>query len=260
MDNSFDGLTKTKQKILNDEFKIRWTYTSNAIEGNTVSLGDTAFIIEQGLTVSGITLKEHNEVVGHAKAVDIVYDLVKKETITQKDVFLLHKAIQTDIIIDIECPIGAYKIMENGRYIIIDGKREYQSYPHPNDIEYLMNLWFKEFSDIKKQNISLEECIKLYTRSHMGFTSIHPFFDGNGRVGRLLANIPMIKNGYLPLIIDNKKREIYMKLLMDYNLNAKELNQNTQQLVEENEYFDTLYEFFQSQYQNSHLLFNEIKG
>ena len=118
----YEGLTTYKKTALKERLKIEWIYTSNAIEGNTVSLGDTAFIIEEGLTVSGVTLKEHEEVVGHARAIDIVYDLLSKDEIDEDDLFKLHKAVQTSLVIDIDCPLGAYKVEVNGRYINVNGK------------------------------------------------------------------------------------------------------------------------------------------
>ncbi|MCK5294696.1 MAG: Fic family protein, partial [Arcobacteraceae bacterium] len=239
----------------------RWTYTSNAIEGNTVSLGDTSFIIEQGLTVSGITLREHEEVVGHARAIDIIYELLNKDILLETDMFNLHKAVQTTLNIDIECPLGDYKVVENGRYIRGEsGKKEFHPYPHPNDIKYLINIWFDEFKDISKQNLTFEETVRKYTRCHIGFTSIHPFFDGNGRVSRLLSNIYMLKNGFLPIIIDNKKRDKYIELLIKYNLSINELDNKSSTIMEENEYFDELYEFFKSQYQNSKEVLDEVKS
>ncbi len=255
----YDGMTRTAQKTLQDRLKVEWTYTSNAIEGNTISLGDTAFIIEYGLTVKGKSVREHNEVLGHSRAIDIIYRLLDKELLSEKDIFELHTAIQTNIVIDSECPIGNYKVVENGRYISIENKSEYKAYPHPNAVKHLMDIWFKEFQNISKQDISLDESIKKYTRSHVGFTSIHPFFDGNGRLARLLSNIPMLKNGFLPLIINNENREEYIKLLSSYNLQAPELDKKSNSLIDENEYFDVLYEFFKSEYQNSQRLLDEIK-
>jgi Fic family protein len=260
MGSVFDGLTKTAQKTLQNRLKVEWTYTSNAIEGNTISLGDTAFIIEYGLTVKGKSIKEHNEVVGHARAIDIVYELLEKNVLEQDDIFKLHKAVQTDMIIDIECPIGKYKVVENGRYVNINGKSEYKRYPHPNDIKHLMNLWFNEFKDISNQNLSLEQSIYKYTRSHIAFTSIHPFFDGNGRLARLISNIYMLKNGYLPLIISNENRQEYIQLLSTYNLSVPELDGKTKFLILENEHFKALYEFFSLEYKNSEVLLDEIKG
>jgi len=255
----YEGLTTYQKSAIKERLKIEWIYTSNAIEGNTVSLGDTAFIIEQGLTVGGVSLKEHEEVVGHARAVDIVYELLNKNTLCEEDIFRLHKAVQTSLVIDIDCPIGAYKIEVNGRYVKVNGKREHKYYPHPNNVKHLMGLWFHEFGDISKKEISLNECIKIYTRCHVGFTSIHPFFDGNGRLARLLSNITMLKNGYLPLIVSNKRREKYIELLSSYNLNSSELNGKSNSIIEKNNYFNELYAFFKSEYQNSQTLLDEIK-
>lgn len=123
-----------------------------------------------------------------------------------------------------------------------------------------MDIWFSEFSDISKKEITLDETIKRYTRSHIGFTSIHPFFDGNGRLARLLSNISMLKNGYLPLIINNENREDYIRLLTQYNINSKLLDKNSNSIVEENEEFEKLYQFFISEYQNSQILLDEIKN
>jgi len=77
MANIYNGMTRTAIKSLQDELKIQWTYTSNAIEGNTISLGDTAFIIEYGLTVKGKSIREHNEVIGHSRAIDIIYKFLE---------------------------------------------------------------------------------------------------------------------------------------------------------------------------------------
>ena len=261
MANVYDGMTRTAQKIVEDEIKIRWTYTSNAIEGNTVSLGDTSFIIEQGLTVSGITLREHEEVVGHARAIDIVYELLNKDILVEEDIFNLHKAVQTTLNIDIECPLGDYKIVENGRYIRGEnGKKEFHPYPQPKDIKYLINIWFQEFQDISKQSLTFEGTVRKYTRCHIGFTSIHPFFDGNGRISRLLSNIYMLKNGFLPIIIDNKRRDKYIELLIKYNLSVSELNSTSKELINENEHFEELHNFFKSQYQNSKEVLDEVKS
>jgi len=260
MANIYDGMTRTAIKTFTDELKVQWTYSSNAIEGNTISLGDTAFIIEYGLTVKGKSIREHNEVLGHSRAIDIIYKFLDKDILSKEDIFELHTAIQTNIVIDSECPIGDYKVVENGRYILQnDNTRKYLAYPLPFDVNYLMSLWFAEFADISKKSISLEESIKKYTRSHIGFTSIHPFFDGNGRLARLVSNIYMLKNGYLPIIINNENRDEYIKLLSTYNINSKPLDKKSEAIIEENQYFEDLYQFFKSEYKNAQVLLDEIK-
>ena len=93
-----------------------WTHTSTAIEGNTLTLGETAFVLEEGLTISGKPLKDHEEVVGHARAIDLIYDLIRRESdLTEKDLFDLHNAVQTERIIDVYKPVGAWKVEPNPR-------------------------------------------------------------------------------------------------------------------------------------------------
>jgi len=230
-----NNLTRTDQKQLKERLKIEWTYNSNAIEGNTISLGDTAFIVEYGLTIKGKSIVEHTDIIGHAKAIDIIYELIEQNSITEENLFLLHKAVQTEIIIDYELPIGAYKVIQNARYIRVDGKLEHKYYPHPNHIKHLMDLWFEEFGDISTPLKNFNECVEQYTKMHLAFASIHPFFDGNGRLARLVANIPLLKNGYLPLIVSSEDRQEYIELLSEYNLKSKQLDETTTKLIEENE-------------------------
>ena len=240
--------------------KINWTYNSNAIEGNTISLGDTAYIIQYGLTVKGKSIIEHNEVLGHARAIDLIYGLIKKEAIDEEDLFLIHKAVQTNLVIDIDCPIGAYKAVENGRYVKLpSGKAEYFPYPDPDDIGHLIGLWFMEFGGLKECE-SFDTCVETYTDMHIAFTAIHPFFDGNGRVGRLISNIPLLKSNFLPIIIDCNHRDEYIKLLSDYNLSAKPLDKNSAFLVEKNLEYEKLREFFKDQYKNSKELLDAIRS
>jgi len=255
MDNK---LTRVDKEQLKERLKIEWTYRSNAIEGNTISLGDTAFIIEHGLTIKGKSIVEHTDIIGHAKAIDIIYKLIEKNSITEEDIFLLHKAVQTEIVIDYELPIGAYKVIQNARYIKVDGKLEHKYYPHPNHINHLMDLWFETFKDISTPLESFEACVQRYTQMHISFASIHPFFDANGRLARLVANIPLLKNGYLPLIVNNENRQEYIELLSEYNLKSKPLNETTSILIEENEAYKKLYQFFYDQYKNSQALLDEI--
>ena len=250
--------TFEKEELLK-QLKIGWTYNSNAIEGNTLKLGDTAFVIENGLTVKGKSLKDHNEVLGHAKAIDLIYGLVQKESFADEDLFVLHKAVMTQIIIDTEAPMGAYKAVENGRYVNVSDRATYIPYPHPSHIKHLMGLWFKRYGDLSRPIENFDACVGAYTDMHLSFVSIHPFFDGNGRLARLVANIPLLKNGYLPLIVSNEERQEYIELLSAYGLAAKVLDNNTKELIEKNEAYDMLYTFFKEQYKNSQELLEQIK-
>jgi Fic family protein len=236
-----DELTEYEKEALLKKLRIKWIYNSNAIEGNTLSEGDTSFIIENGLTVQGKSLSEHNQVIGHMKALDIIYGLLNKEKIEEEELFLLHKAIQSKILIDYE------------------RNNQHHYYPHPDDTQHLMDLWFKEFGDISKAIQSKDEAVKIYTDMHISFAGIHPFYDGNGRLARLVANLPLLKHGHLPIIVHSENRAEYIELLSNYNLNTKELNDNTSDLIEESNAYLELIDFFKSQYNHSEELLKTLR-
>jgi len=252
-------LDKYEKEALLKQLRVKWIYNSNAIEGNTLSEGDTSFIIENGLTVQGKSLSEHNQVIGHMKALDLIYAMLEKETITEDDLFLLHKAIQTEILIDYERPNGAYKVVANGRWINIDGKDQHFYYPLPEDTTHLMDLWFKEFGNISREIRSKEEAIKVYTDMHVSFAGIHPFHDGNGRLARLISNLPLLKNGYLPIIIDSKHRAEYIELLSTYNLSSSQLDSDTTELIDKSDVYLDLIDFFNEEYRNSEEILETLR-
>jgi len=255
---NLDDLNRFEKEEFFKHLKITWVYNSNAIEGNSLNYGETQFVVENGLTIKGKPLKDHNEVIGHAKAIDLIYTLLEKDILTPDDIFLLHKAIQAEIVIDIECPMGAYKVVENGRMVYIDNDLKYIPYPHPNDVPYLMDLWFDKFSKILKIK-SFEKCVEIYTDMHISFTSIHPFFDGNGRLARLVSNITLLQSGYLPIIIDTADKQEYIQLLSDYNIKAKPLDGKSEVLIEKNQEYFRLKEFFANQYKNSKKILETIR-
>ncbi|GAB6044267.1 hypothetical protein [Endothiovibrio diazotrophicus] len=110
-----DGLDEGLKREVIAQLRDLWTHTSTAIEGNTLTLGETAFVLAEGLTVAGKPLKDHQEVVGHARAIDLLYRLPDEpRPVTEEDLFRLHKAVQTDIELDIDKPIGAWKVEPTG--------------------------------------------------------------------------------------------------------------------------------------------------
>lgn len=145
-----EGLNLTQQQEFLKRLKVEWTYTSNALEGNTISLGETEFIIESGLTIKGNSIQEHNEVIGHARAIDLVYELLDKELLEKQDIFNLHKTVQTQVVFDIYSPIGEWKKESNGRYVKQNERLIYKSYPKPEDMEYLMRFWLADFNNYKR--------------------------------------------------------------------------------------------------------------
>jgi Fic family protein len=197
-----------------------WTHTSTAIEGNTLTLGETAFILQEGLTVSGKPLKDHEEVVGHARAIDLIYDFLRKGIeFNASDLFALHKAVQTEIIVDVYKPVGAWKKEPNSTVGVIDGKQVIFEFGQPAEIPRLMEDWFKLYRELcgAMKSGNEHQALTAYVKLHISFVRIHPFFDGNGRLARLVANLPVLMAGLPPIIIPREKRKEYIDLLSAYH-------------------------------------------
>jgi fido (protein-threonine AMPylation protein) len=218
----FHELDPDLKKSLKAALRDLWTHTSTAIEGNTLTLGETRFVIEEGLTVSGKPLKDHNEVIGHAKAIDLIYDLVKASELTEDALFNLHKAVMDSTGFDFYKPVGAWKNDLNGVNFFNEktGKQDYIEFPPPGEIPALMKDWIELFNSRLRKKLSPEKALDVYSELHTSFVSIHPFFDGNGRVARLVSNIPVLKAGLPPVIIEKTQREKYIQLLGNYQLEA----------------------------------------
>lgn len=213
------------KKILLARIRDLWTHSSTAIEGNTLTLGETSFVLNQGLTISGKPLKDHEEVKGHAAAIDILYDMTHKaDKLTKENLFDLHKAVMLNLIIDIYQPVGKWKVEHNGTYHTDkNGKTIYKEYPAPDKIFGLMEKFIDEFNSIPIPS-NEAEAIKAYAKIHIDFTCIHPFADGNGRMARLLSNIPLLKAGMPPLVIKLEDKKEYLEILSQYDYNSKPQN------------------------------------
>ena len=108
-----DGLSDDLKKNLLKGLRVLWTHASTSIEGNTLTLGETDFVLSEGLTIKGKPLKDHRDVEGHARAVDLLLDLVRKDTFTAEDLFDLHRLVINEQILDVYKPIGGWKNENN---------------------------------------------------------------------------------------------------------------------------------------------------
>jgi len=203
-----------------------WTHASTAIEGNSLTLGETAFVLEQGLTVSGKPLKDHEEVVGHARAIDMLYAILRDgRSLTEEDLFTLHRAVQTEAVFDVYKPVGRWKNEPNSTAGVVDGKPVIFDYAAPSDVPELMRQWLALFREIlnSARPEAWEQALDAYARLHVSFVRIHPFFDGNGRLARLVANLPVLKAGLPPVIIPREQRQQYIQTLSNYHYAAKQI-------------------------------------
>lgn len=218
--NFLKNLDNDLKNALLIQLKNLWSHTSTAIEGNTLTLGETAFLLKEGLTISGKPLKDHEEIVGHAKAIDIVYKLVENNSFfSENELFALHKAVQTREILDVYKPVGGWKLEPNSTAAVIHDQQVIFEYASPGDVPFLMEEWFKLH---RKINESIkpgdrQNAISAYVKLHVSFVRIHPFFDGNGRLARLISNIPVLKSGLPPVIIPREQRKQYIDALSEYH-------------------------------------------
>jgi len=222
--NAFAGLDPDIRAALLAQIRDLWTHGSTAIEGNTLTLGETKFVIEEGLTVSGKPLKDHQEVMGHARAIELIYRWLDTG-FTQDQLFDLHRAVQTEVILDIFKPFGAWKLEPDGTYAVTaDGRQTFIEYAAPRDVSALMTLWLAELNRLSQEKLSEADAIAAYAHLHLGFVHIHPFRDGNGRMARLLSNVPVLRSGHLPVVIAVQSRKRYIDTLADYPLAAGQLS------------------------------------
>jgi|LakMenE01Jun11ns_1017448.scaffolds.fasta_scaffold9758512_1 Fic family protein len=215
-----DGLDNDLRRALLAQLRDLWTHNSTALEGNTLTLGETSFVLAEGLTVSGKSLREHQEISGHAFAIELLYSLLNRDTqITESDLFELHRAIQTSAVVDIYQPIGAWKREPNGTHALtIDSKPTFIDYSTPADVPILMAEWLLLLNKMLVTTLNEKEALLAYSKLHLSFVRIHPFADGNGRMARLIANIPILKSGFPPILIDKNKRRDYLIALSMYDI------------------------------------------
>ena len=212
-------LTEGELERLNEEFLIEYTYNSNAIEGNTLTLRETDMVL-RGLTVDQKSLKEHLEVIGHKEAFDYVKQLVSE-----------NKKKKKKVIKDIHYLVLANKRKDRGVYRKVPVRIMGSTHEPPQP--YLIASKMEEL--LKKYKNSDEDIVTKLARFHIEFESIHPFIDGNGRTGRLLVNLELMKAGYPPIDIKFTDRLKYYEAFDEYhakhnvsamaNLFARYLNQ-----------------------------------
>ncbi len=212
----FDGLAEDIGKNLLEQLRVLWTHTSTAIEGNTLTLEETAFVLSEGLTINGKSLKDHRDIEGHARAVDLMYGLIEKVEIAATDLFDLHRLVISEKIFDVYKPSGGWKRENNSVNVTLNNRLTTIEFSDYWEVPKLMERWLELLNEGIRSSREPGDALKFYARLHMSFVAIHPFRDGNGRIARLIANLPCLKAGYPPIIIEKEKRYDYIMALAEY--------------------------------------------
>lgn len=164
--------------------------------------------------IEGKSFQEHYEIKGYANAIQKVKAvLAENNSIWEYDILELHK-LAAPPVVDIYVPVGKYKVEVNGTWINRNGVSEFACYSCPQNVKGMMKDWLALCNSyMGYADFSEDETVEIYADLFLKFTSIHPFADGNGRLARILANIPLLQKGYLPLIIAKENRQEYIELL-----------------------------------------------
>lgn len=200
--SSMRPLTAGEVERLAHDFMVDFTYNSNAIEGNTLTLKETALALE-GMTIDQKPLKDHLEAVGHRDAFLYVQDIAKNDVELSEYVI---KNIHALVLMNRPEDKGQY------RRIPVRIMGAYTEPVQPYMIEPKMNELLATNEDRKTQMTTVER-IALF---HLEFEGIHPFIDGNGRTGRLLLNLELIRNGYPPINVKFTDRKRYYEAFDTY--------------------------------------------
>lgn len=179
-------LSPESVKRLAEDFMIDFVYNSNAIEGNTLTLEETALVLKEGITIDKKPLSHHLEAVGHKEAYYYVEEIVKEKQALSEAII---KNIHSLVLLGASSDKGKYRSVP----VMITGSSHTPAQPF--EIPFRMEQLMEEYHSSMKQ-LHIVERIAAF---HLKFESIHPFIDGNGRTGRLLMNLDLLSAGYPPI-------------------------------------------------------------
>jgi Fic family protein len=218
--NSYKPLSATILKQLKEYYRVGLTYTSNALEGNSLTETETKIVLEDGITIGGKPIKDYYEALGHSEAYDYIYRLAKGKEFIENDIKKLHKLFYHRID---EAKAGRYRKEK----VFISGSK--YSLPSPERVPALMKNLMSRIKDLGKKNHPVEYAALV----HKEIAFIHPFIDGNGRVARLLMNLILLQEGYCIAIIPPILRRDYIQALEKSHANDKNLREFIARVVRE---------------------------
>jgi len=195
-------LVEREIKELDAYYRIGTTYTSNALEGNSLTLTETKVLLEDGLTVGGKPLRDSYEAIGHAEAYDFMLKTARSANFifTEETILQLHRLFYK--LLD-ESTAGVYRTVQ----VFITGT-DYIP-PPPDKVSMLMKTLTEDLSKMWDS----EHPVNLAAYAHQRLVDIHPFEDGNGRTARLLMNLILINRGYQIVSIPPVLRHDYINAI-----------------------------------------------
>lgn len=197
-------LKRDELRELKEYYRIELTYSSNALEGNSLTETETKIVLEDGITIGGKPLKDHFEAVGHGEAFDLLYQLAKRQGVTEAEILKLHRLFYARID---QGNAGSYR----RKNVIVTGAQV--NFPRPPELKEKMRQFVAEMEE-KRASVHPVEYAALL---HLGLVNIHPFLDGNGRTARLLMNLALLQRGFPITIIPPVIRTDYLEAVRKGN-------------------------------------------
>lgn len=191
---------KETLKSLREYYRVGLTYSSNALEGNSLTESETKVVIEDGLTIGGKPLKDVYEATGHARAYDFLFDISKEKPVGEAEILELHRLFYSQID---SANAGAWRKVP----VFISGS--HRKLPQPEELPALMTAFVKWMAEHEGKAHPVEFAALV----HQKFVYIHPFVDGNGRMARLLMNLALLRAGWTIAIIPPICRPEYIATL-----------------------------------------------
>lgn len=191
-------------KKIEEAFAIEYTYESNRIEGNTLTLQETELVVNEGVTIAGKSMREHLEAINHAEAIDYIKDFAKngieisERTIKEIHALVLHGINRENA--------GRYRSVP----VMISGSTHVP--PQPYLLEKQMEDFIIKFREMEAEKV---HPVLIAAFLHDELVRIHPFIDGNGRTSRLLMNLYLLRNGFTLVALkgNNEEKISYYKAL-----------------------------------------------
>ena len=211
-------------KKIQDALDIEYTYESNRIEGNTLTLQETALVVNEGVTISGKSMREHLEAINHAEAISYIKDIAKQDIeISERTIKEIHALVLHGINRE---NAGRYRTVP----VMISGSTHMP--PQPYLIEKQMEDFILRFKQMEAEKV---HPVLIAAYLHDELVRIHPFIDGNGRTSRLLMNLYLLRHGYVIITLkgsNDAKVNYYKALEMSH---TEQLPEDFQKLVIEAE-------------------------
>lgn len=215
--SGFGKLPEDVLKKINYKFRLEWNYTSNSMEGNSLTRSETRSVMIGNITVSGKPIKDVLEVKGHDEVITTIMKMGRGElNISEKRIKEIHTAIMYEEDPEKKALVGQWKKEPNYLY---NYKNERFDFVAPADVpermHSLVNWVNAEKDKIVRGDKDALHPVMLALRFNLEYVTIHPFFDGNGRTSRILTNLILISYGYPPLYIKENERKAYYQYLAD---------------------------------------------